>query len=85
MYEEIFNISNAGRASWYDFAREILANMKMAEEVTVEPITAAELGRPAPRPRFSVLDNRKFYKKTGYIMRPWEDALRNYINDECLS
>ncbi|MFQ5953422.1 MAG: dTDP-4-dehydrorhamnose reductase, partial [Candidatus Omnitrophota bacterium] len=82
--QDTYHITNGGRCSWYVFARQILADIKAAEGIAMEPITAAELGRPAPRPRFSTLDNSKFNKKTGYIMRPWDDALRDYIENECV-
>ncbi|MGB2630276.1 MAG: dTDP-4-dehydrorhamnose reductase [Candidatus Omnitrophota bacterium] len=84
-WKDIFHTCNAGKCTWFDFARQILADLKDLDDVVVEPITAAELGRPAPRPRFSVLDNSKLNKKMGYIMRPWEDALKDYIDNECPS
>ena len=43
-----------GRASWFEFAREIVASARRPPELVV-PVSTAELTRPAPRPRFSVL------------------------------
>lgn len=80
--QEIYHICDAGKCSWFDLAKEVLANIK-GGDVKVEPITANELGRPAPRPKYSVLDNSKFYKRTEYVMRPWDDAIREYIRNEC--
>jgi dTDP-4-dehydrorhamnose reductase len=81
---DIFHISNSGQCSWFEFAKEILSNTKGAENTAAVPITAAELGRSARRPSFSVLDNTRFQKKTGYKMRPWQDALKDYIDNEYL-
>jgi dTDP-4-dehydrorhamnose reductase len=82
--KEIFHVSNSGSCSWFEFARQVLSDIRADEDISVEPITAARLGRPAKRPRFSVLDNGKFEKKTGHKMRPWQDALKDYIDNECL-
>lgn len=72
-----YHVSNSGSVSWYDYAKEIL---KLAKSDTkVEPISSAESSRPARRPAMSVLDNSKFVKFTGYKMRNWKDAVKEYI------
>ena len=43
-------------------------------------MSTAELGRPAPRPAYSVLDTRKLTDHTGIVPRPWQEALA-----ECLA
>jgi dTDP-4-dehydrorhamnose reductase len=73
----IFHISNSGRVSWYDYAKEIL---KLAGSKTkVVPISSQKLARPAKRPAMSVLDNSKFIKFTDYRMRKWREALKEYV------
>jgi dTDP-4-dehydrorhamnose reductase len=73
----IYHISNSGGVSWYDYAREILKLVK--SQTKVVPISSKELGRPAKRPRMSVLDNSKFIKFTGHKMRNWQEALKDYV------
>ena len=53
----IYHMGGGGYCSWLEFAREVLqlAGIKVA----VEPITTAELGRPAPRPPFSALTSER--------------------------
>lgn len=80
--KEVFHVSNSGECSWYDFAREITLGIKA--EVSIEGITSEKLARPAKRPLFSVLDNSKFKKETGYIMRPWKEALSEYLKEKRL-
>ena len=80
---EIFHVSNSGQCTWYGFARSILDSGGFPETV-IEPITSDELGRPARRPRYSVLDNTKFNKASGYSMRPWREAVEEYLKDEAV-
>jgi len=73
----IYHVSNSGSVSWYDYAKEIL---KLAKSQTkVVPISSKELDRQAKRPKMSVLDNSKFIKFTGYKMRNWQEALKEYV------
>ncbi|MBU1083919.1 MAG: dTDP-4-dehydrorhamnose reductase [Candidatus Omnitrophota bacterium] len=74
--KEIFHVSNSGQCSWHEFAKEILRNNV---SIQISPITSEELNRPAPRPKFSVLDNSKFERFTGHKMRPWQKALGEYL------
>ena len=74
----IYHVTNSGSVSWYEYAKTIL---KLAGSKTkVVPITSEELNRPADRPAMSVLDNSKFTAFTGYKMRPWKDALKEYLS-----
>ena len=73
----IYHVSNSGAVSWFSYAKEILrlAGFKMK----VTPILSEELNRPAKRPAMSVLDNGKFENFTGFKMRPWKAALKDYL------
>lgn len=75
---EIYHISNKGEVSWFEYAKEIL-KIAGINDVKVVPIKTKESGRPAERPHFSVLDNTKFEKAIGSAMRPWQEALREYM------
>ena len=74
---EIYNYSNEGVLSWYDFAKEI---MKMAKlNCKINPIETFQYPTPAKRPHFSLLNKSKI-KNTFNIEIPyWKDSL-----DECL-
>ena len=74
----IYHITNSGSCSWYEFAREIL-KLAGIRGVELKPITSEELDRPAPRPRFSVLENYCMRLALGNSMRNWQEALRDYI------
>ena len=74
---EIYNYSNEGVLSWYDFAKEI---MKMAKlDCKINPIETFQYPTPAKRPHYSLLNKSKI-KSTFNIEVPyWKDSL-----DECL-
>jgi len=74
----ICHITNSGSCSWYDFAKEIL-KLAPIRGVKVKPITSKELNRPACRPQFSVLNSSSYRPGDENTMRPWKEALREYI------
>ncbi len=55
--EGTFHVSAAGVASWYEVALEILRLTGRSN--AVQPVSTAEYGARAPRPRYSVLDNSR--------------------------
>lgn len=72
-----YHVVNGGETTWYDFAVEIfrLAGMN----VRVEPITTADFGAPAARPRYSVLDTTKYHALGVSPMPTWGKALEEYF------
>jgi dTDP-4-dehydrorhamnose reductase len=76
----IYHVSNIGSVSWYEYTKIIIKMKKAA--VKARPISSEELARPAKRPAMSVLDNSKFVKFTGYRMRRWQDALKDYLDTQ---
>lgn len=75
----IFHVANSNPCSWYDYAQTILELSGM-EGVKVVPFSSKELHRPAPRPSYSVLDTLKFRRETGMELRPWFEALKDYLS-----
>lgn len=74
----IIHVANSGSCTWYEFAKEILEQLGM-NQIPIEPISSAELARPAKRPANSVLSCLRFEKITGRKMRPWKEALKDYL------
>ena len=74
---EIYNYSNEGVLSWYDFAKEI---MKMAKlDCKVKAIETYQYPTPAKRPHFSLLNKSKIKSKFNLEIPYWKDGL-----DDCL-
>jgi dTDP-4-dehydrorhamnose reductase len=79
--EGIFHVTNSGSTSWYEFAVAILAKSEI-RHVNVEPISTAQLGRPAPRPLHAVLDNSRYISVSGSPLPHWELGLENYLREK---
>jgi dTDP-4-dehydrorhamnose reductase len=76
-YYGIFHITSKGACSWYEFTTEIL---KLAGIKTpVVPITSDQYPQKARRPRYSVLDNYHLRLLGMDDMRPWQEALKDYL------
>ena len=75
----IFHVANSDLCTWYTFGQAILKLSGM-DKVRVIPISSKELGRPAIRPSYSVLNCQKLKKKTGLTLRPWSEALKEYLS-----
>lgn len=73
----LYHVTNAGSASWYEFASEIVRLAKLG--VHVRPITSAEYPQKARRPAYSVLDCSKLFATTGSRLPSWEDGLARYL------
>lgn len=76
-YFGIFHITNSKSCPWYDFTREILrlAGLK----TPVIPITSAQYPQKAKRPGYSVLANYHLRLLGMDDMRPWQEALEDYL------
>jgi len=76
-YYGIYHITNSGSCSWCEFARYIFEIA--GKDVKVIPVTASEFARPAPRPHYSVLENKKWIDNGFEPLRSYKDAIKEYI------
>ncbi len=76
-YYGTYHITNTGETTWYDFAVKILKEAGVS--TPVRPITSKELGRPAPRPPYSLLSGLLFRERGFTPLRPYEEALAEYL------
>ena len=72
----IYNFSNEGQCSWFDFAMKIFEINQVIIDVT--PIPTTQFPTPAARPKYSVLDKTKIKTTFGIEIKPWEQALEIY-------
>lgn len=73
----IYHLTNSGSCSWCEFARYIFEIA--GRDVNVVPVTASEFSRPAPRPSYSVLMNKKWIEKGFEPLRDYKEAISEYI------
>ncbi len=73
----IYHITNSGECSWYDYAKEIFEISGI--EINVKPVSTEEYPQPAPRPKYSVLENYNWKMEGFQANRHYKDALREYI------
>ncbi len=72
-----YHLTNSGAVSWHGFAEAIFELVGDAPQLT--PISTAEYPTPAPRPAYSVLDNR-VWRLLGEAPLPgWRDGLEEYV------
>ncbi len=66
----VYHVAAEGDATWADFAEAIFEDAGL--DTRVRRITTAELGRPAPRPAYSVLRSEKGAPELPH----WREGLR---------
>ncbi len=65
-----YHLCGGGVATWFDFAKKIFEIQKIKIEVI--PVKTSEFPRPAPRPKFSAMDNSS-------ALSSWEEGLNKYL------
>lgn len=75
----LYHVTNSGSCSWFEFAKAILEQAGQSK-IPVKPIKSDELGRPAPRPRYSVLRNYVLELRGFSPMRDYRAALAHYFS-----
>lgn len=73
----IVQVTNAGIATWCDFARALVDFAGLKTDVI--PITSAQSGRAARRPTWSVLDTSLYEQLTHHTVRSWLDAAMEFM------
>lgn len=75
----IYNYSNEGVCSWYDFAKAI--HQISGIHCEVNPITTEEYPTPAKRPAYSVLNKSKIKRIFDLEIPYWRDSLERCIHE----
>ncbi|MGN1327427.1 MAG: dTDP-4-dehydrorhamnose reductase [Clostridia bacterium] len=75
----IYNATNIGYTTWYDFTKMIYKIKNVDCKVT--PVTSEEFKSPAKRPKNSQMSKDKLLKN-GIVIPTYEDALARYLEKE---
>jgi len=74
----IYNFSNEGVISWFDFANEI--KRLTGSSCIVNSVTTMQFPTPAKRPGYSVLDKTKIQKTYLVQLKDWKQSLKVCIS-----
>lgn len=74
----IYNYSNEGIISWFDFANEI--KRLIGSSCMVNPLTTEQFPTPAKRPKYSVLDKTKIQQTFSIQLKDWKESLKICID-----
>jgi len=73
----VWHVAAAGEATWWAVARAVFEACG-TDPALVAACTSAELGRPAPRPAYAVLDCSATAARLGVPFPRWDDAVTAY-------
>lgn len=75
----LYHYSNAGKCSWYDFAKEISTMSGIG--CSVEPIMSWDYPTTAERPSYTVLDTTKFRSTFNAQTPEWRESLEKCLKE----
>ena len=80
----IYHWTDAGVASWYDFAIAIYEEARLQgllyKELEIKPIRTVDYPTPAERPKYSVLDKSSAWADISDSAKHWRHELREMLN-----
>ena len=74
----LYHMTSNGSCSWYEFAVKIFELLDV--DVKVTPVAASVFPSTVLRPGYSVLENHNLKEIGLDIMRPWQEALADYLS-----
>ncbi len=81
----VYHASNSEACTWYEFTQAIFAE---AEEILglkftakLEPCGTEQFPRPAPRPRYSVMEHLSIRTNGFEDIRTWREGLRDFLRE----
>ncbi|MCF6284330.1 MAG: dTDP-4-dehydrorhamnose reductase [Candidatus Hydrogenedentes bacterium] len=73
----VYHAVNTGACNRFEFAQAFLD--LAGSKTPVKPCKSDEFPTKADRPYYSVLDTTSLTEASGYVMRPWQEALVHYM------
>jgi len=73
----VYNYSNEGKISWFDFA--IAIKEMIGSNCKVNPIPTSQYPTPAKRPHYSLLDKTKIISVYPLVIRNWKECLASCL------
>jgi dTDP-4-dehydrorhamnose reductase len=76
---DLYHATSQGNCTWYEFAAEIFRRSGLSPNLSRAKI--GDFGEKATRPAYSVLQNRALQEIGLDMMRPWQEALADYLQE----
>lgn len=73
----LYHCVNGGQATWLEVGQEI-AKCLGRSDAGLKPVSVHDVKLRAMRPQYAALSNAKL-ASTGFVMPPWQDAIRRYL------
>lgn len=74
----LYHATAEGSCSWYEFAKKIFELSKLTPNLNIAGPN--EFPIKVPRPKYSVLENSMLKKSGLDIFKPWDEALKEYLD-----
>jgi dTDP-4-dehydrorhamnose reductase len=78
-FNGVYNYSNEGQCTWYEFAKEIC--LQSGSNCTVTPCKTEDYPANVQRPRYSVLDKTKFKETYSKDIPHWKESLAKCLKE----
>ena len=75
----LYHATSQGDCTWYEFAAEIFRQSGLSPNLG--RAKTGDFGEKATRPAYSVLENRALQGMGMDVMRPWQEALGDYLQE----
>jgi dTDP-4-dehydrorhamnose reductase len=75
----LYHATSQGDCTWYEFAAEIFRQSGLDPDLS--RAKTGDFGEKATRPAYSVLENRALREIGMDMMRPWQEALTDYLDE----
>lgn len=81
----VYHWTDAGTASWYDFAHaiqeEALRLDLLTKSISILPLQAKDYPLPAKRPAYSILDKTSLWNELGTPAPHWRESLKKMLQE----
>lgn len=78
----VYHMASHGEASFFDVAAAMVEILGIGGKITITKISANEYKEKAKRPFRAVMDNKRLHEEELDHMRPWREALGEYLSQE---
>ena len=77
---KIYNFSNLGQTSWFNFAKKIITIYDL--KCKILPISSDSFQSAVNRPKYSVMDKSRIINDFDVKINSWQKSLKNYIKND---